>query len=71
MLATAFILGQFALGFLHHRKFKQTHQPTRYGTTHLWFGRAIIVLGIMNAFLYVSPLTLYSRVPVTDPPLAA
>lgn len=45
-----FILVQFSLGFLHHRQFRQTQLPTRFGKIHLWFGRFIILLGIMNGF---------------------
>lgn len=48
-----FILGQFSLGFLHHRQHRRTQLPTKFGKIHLWFGRLIILLGIMNGFLYV------------------
>lgn len=51
MIVVAFILGQFSIGFLHHRKFKATQNKTIYGTVHIWLGRAIIFFGILNCFL--------------------
>lgn len=54
-IVVAFIIGQFVIGFLHHKKFKDTQHPTMYGKIHVWLGRFILFLGILNAFLYVSP----------------
>ncbi|KAK1962931.1 CBD9-like protein [Colletotrichum eremochloae] len=50
-IVVAFLLAQFALGFLHHQKYKKTQQTTPYKTVHVWLGRIIIVLGTFNAFL--------------------
>ncbi|OLN85556.1 hypothetical protein CCHL11_05802 [Colletotrichum chlorophyti] len=50
-IVVAFCFGQFAVGFLHHHKFKQTQQTTVYKTIHIWLGRIVIALGTFNAFL--------------------
>lgn len=54
IIVVAFILAQFTIGFLHHKKFKDTQHPTIYGKVHVWLGRIIIFLGVLNAFLYVT-----------------
>lgn len=46
-------MAQFAIGFLHHQKFKKTQQPTIYKTIHVWLGHIVIALGTCNAFMYV------------------
>ncbi|KAK6839882.1 hypothetical protein PG989_015752 [Apiospora arundinis] len=51
-----FVLGQFALGFFHHRMYQKTQEPKKIGpvtmgTIHVWLGRLIILLGVINAFL--------------------
>ncbi|KAH6690647.1 hypothetical protein F5X68DRAFT_274539 [Plectosphaerella plurivora] len=46
-----FLLAQFVLGFLHHRQWKQTKQPTKLAVPHRWLGRVIMLMGIVNAFL--------------------
>lgn len=51
ILVFIFLLGQFVLGFMHHRKFKKTQKPTKLAPIHVWLGRLIIVLGIVNGFL--------------------
>ncbi|KAK0385005.1 hypothetical protein NLU13_7483 [Sarocladium strictum] len=50
IIVVAFILAQFTIGFLHHKKFKDTQHPTIYGKVHVWLGRIIIFLGVLNAF---------------------
>ncbi|KAF6825602.1 cellobiose dehydrogenase [Colletotrichum plurivorum] len=50
-IVVAFCLAQFAVGFLHHSKYKKTGQPTVYKTVHVWLGRIVIGLGTFNAFL--------------------
>ncbi|WQF88845.1 Putative cytochrome b561/ferric reductase transmembrane, cellobiose dehydrogenase, cytochrome [Colletotrichum destructivum] len=50
-IVVAFLLAQFAIGFLHHQKYKKTHQSTPYKTVHIWLGRIVIALGTFNAFL--------------------
>ncbi|KAI0108240.1 putative iron reductase domain protein [Daldinia grandis] len=51
ILIFIFIFAQFALGFLHHRNFKKTQQATKMAPIHVWMGRVIIVMGVVNAFL--------------------
>ncbi|KAJ1326380.1 Cytochrome domain of cellobiose dehydrogenase [Microdochium nivale] len=51
LLVFIFVFGQFALGFLHHRGVKKTQQKTKLAPIHVWLGRLIIVLGLVNAFL--------------------
>ncbi|KUI60602.1 hypothetical protein VP1G_07797 [Cytospora mali] len=51
LLVFFFLLGQFVLGCMHHRKFKKTQQPTKLAPIHVWLGRLILVLGFVNGFL--------------------
>lgn len=46
-----FVLGQFALGFFHHRMYQKTQKPSKMAPIHVWLGRFIIVLGVINGFL--------------------
>ncbi|KAK8071161.1 hypothetical protein PG997_011364, partial [Apiospora hydei] len=46
-----FVLGQFALGFFHHRMYQKTEKPSKMGPIHVWLGRFIIVMGVINGFL--------------------
>jgi hypothetical protein len=50
IIVVAFIIAQFAIGFLHHKKFKDTQNPTIYGKVHVWLGRLILFFGVLNAF---------------------
>ena len=45
------LLGQILLGAFHHRIFKHTHLPTRWGTIHKYAGHAIMVLGVITGSL--------------------
>lgn len=54
ILVFAFVLIQFGLGFMHHRTFKKTQQTTKMAPIHVWLGRLIMLLGVINGFLYVS-----------------
>ena len=45
------MLGQFFLGFFHHRTYKKTKAPTKLAKPHVWLGRFVMVLGVVNAFL--------------------
>ncbi|GES60754.1 cellobiose dehydrogenase [Aspergillus terreus] len=47
----ALILFQPAMGFLQHRYFHQTGKKSVFAYLHRWFGRSIIVLGIVNGGL--------------------
>lgn len=51
LLVFIFVLGQFTLGFMHHRMFKKSQQPTKLAPVHVWLGRFVILLGVVNAFL--------------------
>ncbi|OTB14991.1 putative iron reductase domain protein [Daldinia sp. EC12] len=51
ILIFIFIFAQFALGFFHHRTFKKTQQTTKMAPIHVWMGRVIIVMGVVNGFL--------------------
>ena len=51
ILVFTFILVQFGLGFMHHRQFKKTQQKTKMAPIHVWLGRLIIILGVVNGFL--------------------
>jgi Eukaryotic cytochrome b561 len=45
------LIGQFVLGFMHHRIYKQTQASTKLAPYHVWLGRVIIPAGIINGFL--------------------
>lgn len=47
----ALILFQPAMGFLQHRYFHKTGKKSVFAYLHRWFGRSIIVLGIVNGGL--------------------
>lgn len=47
----ALIAFQPALGYVHHRQFKRTQRRTLVSYLHLWNGRVLIVLGIVNGGL--------------------
>lgn len=39
---------QWSLGYWHHRVYKMTQQPTKYGSIHRYLGLGVIVLAILN-----------------------
>ncbi|KAI1348924.1 hypothetical protein F5Y01DRAFT_290746 [Xylaria sp. FL0043] len=45
-----FVIAQLVLGILHHRIYKKTQQPTKLAPIHVWLGRLVILLGIVNGF---------------------
>ncbi|OJJ37951.1 hypothetical protein ASPWEDRAFT_39656 [Aspergillus wentii DTO 134E9] len=47
----ALILFQPAMGFLQHSYFHKTGRKSVFAYTHRWFGRSIIVLGVVNGGL--------------------
>lgn len=51
ILAVVALFIQALLGYQHHRNYKKTGQRTVVSHFHLWIGRAVIVLGILNAVL--------------------
>lgn len=54
------MIGQFILGFMHHRIYKKTQAPTKLAPIHVWLGRVVIPAGIANGFLGF-PLALNSK----------
>lgn len=44
-------LFQPAMGFFQHRNFLKTGKKSAFAYMHRWFGRTIIILGIINAGL--------------------
>lgn len=50
MVAT---VGQFVLGFMHHRIYKKTKATTKLAPVHVWLGRLVIPAGVANGFLSV------------------
>ncbi|KAI1462860.1 putative iron reductase domain protein [Annulohypoxylon moriforme] len=51
LLVFIFLFVQFTLGFLHHRKFKETKEPTKLAPYHRWLGRLVLSLGGLNGVL--------------------
>lgn len=45
------LIGQFVLGFMHHRIYKRTLATTKLAPIHVWLGRLVIPAGIANGFL--------------------
>lgn len=42
---------QPVIGLLHHRLYKTSSNPTGWSTLHVWLGRLVITLGIINGGL--------------------
>ncbi|KAH6722261.1 hypothetical protein DL95DRAFT_352089 [Leptodontidium sp. 2 PMI_412] len=51
IIIIAAMIGQFVLGFLHHRMYKKTQLPTKLAPIHIWLGRVVIPAGIANGFI--------------------
>ncbi|CAG8951090.1 hypothetical protein HYFRA_00006488 [Hymenoscyphus fraxineus] len=60
LLVIIMMIGQFVLGFMHHRMYKKTKLPTKLAPIHVWLGRVVIAGGVINGFLGF-PLALNSR----------
>ncbi|KAI9641843.1 hypothetical protein NHQ30_009710 [Ciborinia camelliae] len=45
------MIGQFILGFLHHRMYKKTSKTTKFAPIHVWLGRIVTPAGIINGFI--------------------
>jgi hypothetical protein len=54
------MVGQFILGYIHHRIYKRTQATTKLAPIHVWLGRIVIPAGIANGFLGF-PLALNSK----------
>ncbi len=42
---------QPALGFIHHTQFTKTHSRGAFSHLHIWYGRCMIILGVINGGL--------------------
>lgn len=51
LLVVLVMIGQFVLGYLHHRMFKRTHSTTWMAPIHVWLGRVVIPVGVATGFL--------------------
>ncbi|PVH84511.1 iron reductase domain protein [Cadophora sp. DSE1049] len=51
IIVIAAMIGQFVLGFLHHRMYKKTQTTTKLAPIHVWLGRVVIPAGIANGFV--------------------
>lgn len=51
ILAVVALIIQALLGYQHHRNYKKTGQRTAVSHSHIWTGRTVIVLGMVNAVL--------------------
>ncbi|KUJ11869.1 CBD9-like protein [Mollisia scopiformis] len=60
LVIIAAMIGQFVLGFMHHRIYKRTQATTKLAPIHVWLGRIVIPAGIANGFLGF-PLALNSK----------
>lgn len=39
------------LGIIHHNIYKRTHRRTFWAWGHIWFGRCLLILGVINGGL--------------------
>jgi hypothetical protein len=51
LIASAGLIGQFVIGFLNHRGASRTQRPTKLRPYHIWLGRGLITLAVINMFL--------------------
>ncbi|MCJ1270938.1 hypothetical protein MMC22_010836 [Lobaria immixta] len=51
LLVVCLLAFQFVLGQVHHQVFKRTNRRSFWSTAHVWYGRALITLGIINGGL--------------------
>ena len=54
IIVVVVLIIQAMLGYSHHRTYKKLAQRTWVSHSHLWVGRVVIALGMINAILYVS-----------------
>jgi hypothetical protein len=45
------LIVQSVLGYLHHRAYVRTQRYSVYTLPHIWHGRIVILLGVLNGFL--------------------
>ncbi|TVY94423.1 hypothetical protein LAWI1_G000753 [Lachnellula willkommii] len=51
LMVIVLMIGQFVVGFMHHRMYKKTQAPTKLAPIHVWLGRIVIIAGIVDGFL--------------------
>ena len=51
IVVVVYLLAQTVLGLLHHQNYKKIGRRTWISHTHLWMGRLVILLGMLNAVL--------------------
>ena len=51
IVVVVYLLAQTVLGHLHHQNYKKIGRRTWISHTHLWMGRLVILLGMLNAVL--------------------
>ena len=51
IVAVAALFLQGALGYVHHRKYTKLGRRTWFSHAHLWTGRILIIIGMLNAVL--------------------
>jgi len=47
----AALLLQPFLGYIHHRRYMRTQERSAWTVLHVWYGRVLILLGIINGGL--------------------
>ena len=50
-VVVAMLLVQPLFGLIHHMRFRKTHRPNAWTHLHVWYGRMLILLGIINGGL--------------------
>jgi hypothetical protein len=51
IVVLALLIFQPLLGYIHHLYFKRTHRRTAWSYAHIWLGRIVITIGIINGGL--------------------
>ncbi|KAI5778918.1 hypothetical protein EDC01DRAFT_324743 [Geopyxis carbonaria] len=55
VILVALIPVQAALGQMHHMEFQKTGKRSPYSYAHIWFGRTVILFGIINGGIGLGP----------------
>lgn len=50
VVVVALLLQPF-IGFIHHRRFMKKQQRSKWTFVHVWYGRVLIILGMINGGL--------------------
>ena len=50
LLVTLLLLAQPLLGYVHHIRFLRSRSSSVYTTAHIWYGRVLLALGLVNGF---------------------